>query len=73
MTLTEGLQLILQAVYMVAFMYGIVHLFEAAWQLKNAQVAECLNRITAVLLLAMGPTLIRVFFTLFGLPGGFDI
>ena len=73
MTLTEGIQLVLQAVYMVAFMYGVVLLFEAAWKLKSSDVAESINGITAVLFLAVGPTIIRTFFTIFGLPGGFDL
>ena len=73
MTLMEGIQLLLRAVYMLAFIYGIVLLFEAAWKLKSSDVAESLNGITAVLLLAMGPSVIRTFFTVFGLPGGFDL
>ena len=73
MTLAEGLQIILQAVYMVAFMYGIVLLFETAWQLKSSHVTESMSGILSVLFLAMGPSVIKVFFTLFGLPGGFDI
>ena len=73
MTLMEGMQIILSAVYMFAFLYGVVLLFEAAWRLKSAQIAEALNGIFAVLFLAMGPTIIRLFFTIFGLPGGFDL
>ena len=73
MTLTEGIQILLQAVYMVAFMYGVVLIFEASWRLKSAQIAEGLNGILAALFLVMGPSLIRILFTLFGLPGGFDI
>ena len=73
MTLNDGLQHVLQAVYMVAFIYGIVLIFESAMRFKNAQIAESLQGILAALFLAMGPTLIRTFFTVFGLPGGFDL
>ena len=73
MTLTDGIQNVLQAVYMVAFMYGIVLLFESAWRLKSSEVTESLNGIIAVLFLAAGPTVIRTFFTIFGLPGGFEL
>ncbi len=73
MSLNEGILILLRAVYMVAFMYGVVLIFEAAWRLKSAQIAEGLNGILAALFLAMGPTLIRTFFTVFGLPGGFDL
>ena len=73
MTLLEGATLILQAVYMVAFMYGVILLFEAAWKIKSSQIAEGLNGILAALFLAMGPSVLRLFFTIFGLPGGFDL
>ena len=73
MTLTEGIQVLLQAVYMVAFIYGIVLLIESAWKMKSSDVAESLNGILAVLFLAMGPTVIRTFFTVFNLPGGFNL
>lgn len=73
MSLIEAAQILLRAVYMVAFMYGVVLIIEASWKLKSAQIAEGLNGILAALFLAMGPTLIRTFFTVFGLPGGFDL
>lgn len=73
MTLLEGASIILQAVYMVAFMYGVVLLIEAAWQLKSSQVAEAFNGILAALFLTMGPSLLRLFFSLFSLPGAFDL
>ena len=73
MTLVEGAGIILSAVYMLAFIYGVVLIFESSWQLKNAQIAEAINGILAALFLAMGPTLIRFLFTVFGLPGGFDL
>ena len=40
MTLEEASVLLIQDVYMVAFMYGVVLIFEAAWNLKNSQIAE---------------------------------
>lgn len=73
MTLSDGIKILLQAVYMIAFMYGVVLIFEASWRLKSAQVAEGLNGILAALFLVIGPSLIQVLFTLFGLPGGFDL
>jgi hypothetical protein len=73
MNLLDGVKMVLSAVYMVAFIYAVVLLFEAAWSLKSAQIAEALNGILAVIFLAMGPTVIRLFFTIFGLPGGFDL
>ena len=73
MSLIEAMKILLQAIYMVAFMYGVILIFESAMRFKNSQIAESLNGILAALLLAMGPTLIRVFFTVFGLPGGFAL
>lgn len=73
MTLEEASVLLIQAVYMVAFMYGVVLIFEAAWNLKNSQIAEGLSGILAALFLAMGPSLISFLFTVFGLPGGLDL
>ena len=73
MTLSEGLQDVLQVVYMVAFIYGVILVFESAIRFKNSQIAESLQGMLAALFLAMGPTLIRTFFTVFGLPGGFDL
>lgn len=73
MTLNDGAAVILRAVYMVAFMYGVLLVMEAAWSLKSSQITEALNGILAALLLAMGPTLIRLLFAVFGLPGGFDL
>jgi len=73
MTLADGAMILLRAVYMIAFIYGVILIFEAAWKMKNAQVAEAMMGILGALLLAMGPTLIRVLFTIFALPGGFDL
>ena len=73
MSLNDAIRVLLDAVYMVAFMYGVILIFESAMRFKNSQIAEALNGILAALFLAMGPTIIRVFFTVFGLPGGFAL
>lgn len=73
MTLEQGAALLLQAVYMVAFLYGLVLIFEAAWKIKSSQLDEALSGILAALFLAMGPSLMRLLFSTFGLPGGFDL
>ncbi len=73
MTLAQGSTYILQAVYMVAFIYGVVLIFEAAWSLRSSQISDALNGILAALFLVLGPTLIQVLFSVFSLPGGFDL
>ena len=73
MTLADGAAVLLKAVYMIAFMYGVILIFEAAWKLKSSQVEEALLGILAALFLVIGPALIQLLFTVFSLPGGFDI
>ena len=73
MTLADGAALLLKAVYMIAFMYGVILIFEAAWKLKSSQIEEALIGILAALFLAIGPSLIHLLFLVFSLPGGFDI
>ena len=73
MTLVEGAAILLKAVYMIAFMYGVILIFEAAWKLKSSQVEEALTGILAALFLVIGPSLIQLLFTVFSLPGGFSI
>jgi hypothetical protein len=73
MTLVQGIAHLLQAVYMIAFIYGVVLIFEAAWSLKSSQISDALNGILAALFLVLGPSLIQVLFSIFSLPGGFDL
>ena len=73
MTLIDGATILLRAVYMVAFMYGVVLIFEGAWRMKNSDPTEGMNGILAALFLTIGPSLMRILFTVFGLPGGFDL
>ena len=73
MTLMEGAAILLRAVYMVAFMYGVVLIIESAWRMKSSDATEGMNGIMAILFLTAGPSLIRILFTVFGLPGGFDL
>ena len=73
MTLQEGTAILLQAVYMIAFMYGVILIFEAAWSFKNAEIAEGMSGILAALFLALGPAAVGLLFSVFGLPGGFEL
>lgn len=73
MTLIEGAAVILKAVYMIAFLYGVVLIIEAAWNYKNSQTAESFAGIYTALLLAAGPSIVYLFFSIFSLPGGFTL
>ena len=73
MTLIEGISILLNGVYMLAFIYGILLIIEAAWKLKSGQISESLTGVFSALFLAMGPSMLRFLFFVFGLPGGFDL
>jgi hypothetical protein len=69
----NGLASVLLVVYMVAFMYGVVLIFEGAWKTKNGNPTEAQEAIISAMILAVGPIMIETLFNIFGIPGAFSI
>ena len=71
--LSAALISVIRIIYSIVFMYGVVLIFEGAWQLKQGDATTVKVSVFGALMLCMGPLIIEFLFKLFGFEGALGL